>query len=74
LNAITAPTLVLIGEHDVHYMQQVADFLTDNIAGARKVVLTNTAHMPPIEVPDEFNRVVLEFLTTVAASGGAGRS
>jgi pimeloyl-ACP methyl ester carboxylesterase len=74
LGSITAPTLVVIGEHDVAYMQQVADYLAENIAGARKVVLHGTAHMPPIEVPDEFNRVVLEFLTTVAASAGARRS
>jgi pimeloyl-ACP methyl ester carboxylesterase len=39
----------------------VADALTAGIAGARKVVIDGTAHLPNMEKPKEFNRLVLEF-------------
>jgi pimeloyl-ACP methyl ester carboxylesterase len=32
------------------------------IPGARKVVVEGTAHFPNMERPDEFNRIVMEFL------------
>lgn len=39
-----------------------AERLAAGIAGARKVVLADVAHLPPLEHPAEFNRLVLDFL------------
>jgi 3-oxoadipate enol-lactonase len=36
--------------------------LSSRIPGAEKVVMRNTAHVPSMERPDEFNRLVLGFL------------
>jgi pimeloyl-ACP methyl ester carboxylesterase len=62
LGEIAVPTLVLIGDQDVSAIQAIAEKLATTIPGARKVVLTNTAHVPNMEQPEVFNRLVLEFL------------
>ena len=62
LGEITAPTLVLIGDLDEPACVRIADKLTQGIPGARKVLFPGVAHMIPMEAPEMFNRVVLEFL------------
>jgi hypothetical protein len=40
----------------------VAKLLASNIHGAQKAILPNTAHLPNMEKPEQFNQIVLEFL------------
>jgi pimeloyl-ACP methyl ester carboxylesterase len=61
LNEIAAPTLVVVGSHDVEEFRAISDRLAAEIPGARKAVLA-AAHLPALERPDEFNRLVLDFL------------
>jgi 3-oxoadipate enol-lactonase len=68
LGEIGVPTLVLVGEHDRPDMHAMAEALAGGIPGAERVVLAATAHLPSMERPDEFNRVVLEFLAELAGS------
>jgi pimeloyl-ACP methyl ester carboxylesterase len=65
LGEITAPTLVMVGDRDIPHLQQIADVLATGIAGARKVVMPNTAHVPNMEQPALFNQLVLDFLAGV---------
>jgi pimeloyl-ACP methyl ester carboxylesterase len=65
LGEIGVPTLVIVGDRDVPDIQRVADALVAGIAGARKVVMRDTAHVPNMEQPAEFNRLVLDFLASV---------
>jgi pimeloyl-ACP methyl ester carboxylesterase len=62
LNEISAPTLVIVGDADLEPIRETADLLASSIAGARKVVIHDAAHLPNLEHPEEFNRIVLEFL------------
>jgi pimeloyl-ACP methyl ester carboxylesterase len=64
LGEIAVPTLVVVGEKDVDDFKQIAGVLVENIPGARKVAMPNTAHLPPLEHPEEFNRILLDFLHT----------
>ena len=64
LGDITIPTLIVIGDADVHDIKQIADVLAEGIPGARKVTLPDTAHMIPLERPQEFNRILQDFLQT----------
>ena len=64
LNEITAPTLVVIGDEDIPSVFDNVDLVMDSIKGARKAVIHDAAHLPNLEHPDEFNRLVLDFLTT----------
>jgi pimeloyl-ACP methyl ester carboxylesterase len=62
LSEIHVPTLVIVGDQDVSDVQLTADRLAAEIPGARKVVMQGTAHVPNMEQPEEFNRIVLDFL------------
>jgi len=65
LSEIRVPTLVLIGEYDELATREVADALENNITDARKIVFPGTAHMIPLEQPQKFNEVLLNFLNEV---------
>jgi pimeloyl-ACP methyl ester carboxylesterase len=65
LNEICVPTLVIVGDRDVEDIRQAAEDLERGISGARLVVLPGVAHVPNMERPQEFNRLVLDFLSSV---------
>ena len=65
LEDIRAPTLAIVGDQDLSSMKEVTDLISSRVPGARKAVIRDTAHMPSMERPHEFNRVVLEFLDSV---------
>jgi pimeloyl-ACP methyl ester carboxylesterase len=62
LGEIKAPTLVIVGDHDLPDILKTADLLVSTISGARKAVIHDAAHLPNLEHPDKFNRLVLDFL------------
>ena len=64
LGSITAPTLVIVGEQDLLTPPWIAREVADAIPGARfEVILgAGSSHVVPIERPDEFNRLVSDFL------------
>jgi len=67
LSEIHVPTLVLVGEFDELSTLAMADKLARDIPHARKVVISDTAHMIPLEQPLVFNELVLTFLDKLAA-------
>jgi len=64
LQEMNQPTLVVIGELDVPEMFSVVDMLQNEISNARKVIMVGATHLPNMEKPAEFNRIVLDFLST----------
>jgi pimeloyl-ACP methyl ester carboxylesterase len=64
LGEIAVPTLILAGALDNPEILRAADVLAAKIRGARKTIIPNTAHVPNMEQPAAFNRLVLEFLST----------
>ncbi len=62
LSEIHVPTLIIVGDQDVRDILKIADILEKEIPGAKKVVIPGTAHHLNMEKPDEFNRIVLDFL------------
>jgi pimeloyl-ACP methyl ester carboxylesterase len=62
LSQIQAPTLVLVGDEDRPRTLAAADLLERDLPNARKTVVPGTAHLPNMERPQEFNRLVLDFL------------
>lgn len=61
LDSIKAPTLIVASEHDYSTVSQ-QEIHVARIPGAQLVVIPDSRHALPAEKPDEFNRVVLEFL------------
>jgi 3-oxoadipate enol-lactonase len=64
LGEIRVPTLVVAGDEDLPESKETADILARGIPGARKVIIANAAHVPNMEQPDEFNRIVIDFLVS----------
>ncbi|MDQ3575179.1 MAG: alpha/beta hydrolase [Actinomycetota bacterium] len=62
LDAIDVPTLVLVGAHDQPSPPEVAQAMHERIPGSRLAVLPNAGHLSNLEVPDAFNKALLEFL------------
>ena len=62
---VDAPTLVLVGEEDVRDMHEIAGRLERELPNARRASIANTAHVPSMERPREFDQFVLPFLQSV---------
>lgn len=58
---IDVPTLVIAGLQDPATPPEHADFLASNIPGA-KLASLDAAHLSNVELPEQFNAAVLEFL------------
>ena len=65
LSEIRAPTLVLVGEEDVPDIHAIAQRLATEILGARLETIAGAGHVPNMERPEQFDRLVLGFLETV---------
>lgn len=65
LKELRLPVLVVYGDRDVPYIQAAAAYMGAHIAGAQVVLMPNTAHLPNMERPDEFNQIVLNFFRTI---------
>ena len=62
LGEITVPTLVLPADHDPPEMEPIAVAVAERIPNARLVRIPETDHVINLRQPEEFDRVVLEFL------------
>jgi len=62
LGEIAAPALVVIGDHDEQDLVKLADRLAREIPNASLVTIANAAHLPSLEHPDQFNRILSDFL------------
>jgi 3-oxoadipate enol-lactonase len=63
LGEIKVPTLVIVGELDRPEMLEIADRLEAEIPNVRRETIPDTAHVPSMERPEEFDRLLLDFLS-----------
>jgi 3-oxoadipate enol-lactonase len=68
LAEVNVPTLVTWGDLDVPDVPAGGAAMVSGIAGARQHVFEGAAHMINLEFPDEFNRLVLDFLAEADSS------
>ena len=62
LGEVRAPTLVVVGELDQPDMVAIAQKLANEIPDARHQVLHEVAHLPQMEQPDAFAKLILDFV------------
>src|SRR3972149_433032 len=62
ISDIKAPTLIIVGEEDILIPLKYSKILHERIRGSKLVIFKDCGHVPPIEKPEAFNKVVLEFL------------
>jgi pimeloyl-ACP methyl ester carboxylesterase len=61
LAVITCPTLVVVGAEDTLTPPAEAAKMVAGVKGARLATIPGAGHLPNIENPAEFDRVLLEF-------------
>ncbi|HEX5467705.1 MAG TPA: alpha/beta fold hydrolase [Gaiellaceae bacterium] len=71
LGEIGVPTLVLVGRADVADMHELAARIHAGVPGAEHAVLDGAAHIPSMERPEAFSRLVLGFLARAVGTGAA---
>jgi 3-oxoadipate enol-lactonase len=62
LTDVSAPTLVVLGENDIPDFHLIAGVLAENIPNARRHIIPDCWHLPPIEKSEEFNDLLITFL------------
>jgi 3-oxoadipate enol-lactonase len=62
VSAITAPSLLISGRHDLVDFREIAVQLSGQLANARHLELTWAGHLPNLERPHVVNRVLIDFL------------
>lgn len=62
LPSIGVPTLIIVGADDAVAPPAAAREMKDAIPGARLEIIDDAAHLPNLERPDAFNRILAEFL------------
>jgi len=62
LGDLNVPALVLTGDDDVPDIHRIADRLAAGIPGAERATIAGAAHLPSLDRPEEFDRIVLDFL------------
>jgi pimeloyl-ACP methyl ester carboxylesterase len=68
LDEIQVPTLVVVGDGDIQQVQDQADYIAQHITGARRIILPHVAHVLNMEIPDQVNQIILDFLREVYPS------
>jgi pimeloyl-ACP methyl ester carboxylesterase len=66
LGEIAVPVWSVLGEHDEFIDLEHAKYIARSIPGARFVLLPEVSHFAPLQRPEAFNSVMLEFLGQVA--------
>ena len=61
IGAINAPTLVTVGELDLCLPARFSQAIVERIPNARLSVIPAVGHQPFQEVPDQYNRLLVEF-------------
>jgi len=65
LREIACPTLVIDGELDYRESHLFAELFAREIPGASRITLAGSAHLPPLDQPAVFNRIVGDFLAGI---------
>ena len=67
MNAIRVPTLLVWGENDPLVPLRYGEAMRQEIAGSKLEVIPRAAHVPMWDAAEDFNRVALAFIDSVAA-------
>jgi 2-hydroxy-6-oxonona-2,4-dienedioate hydrolase len=71
LGDLRIPVLVIVGEFDVPYIRAAGRHMVDTLANATQVEIADAAHLPNMDHPAEFQRIVMDFIAG-RARGKAG--
>jgi pimeloyl-ACP methyl ester carboxylesterase len=68
LSEVRVPVLIITGEYDEPYTHAAADYMLERLPVARKEIIRDAAHLPNMDHPEEFRRIVSDFLDDLTRS------
>jgi 3-oxoadipate enol-lactonase len=74
LGELRVPVLIVVGDLDQPDILRIADRLSLDVPGTRRVFMRGTAHLPSMEQPERFNAILREFLDGLTAPPARGVS
>lgn len=69
LESLNIPVLIVVGSHDTPYTLAAADYMKEKIKFANKITIEDAAHLPNMDQPHEFQKVVEKFLSSIPKGG-----
>ena len=64
LGEVRLPVLAIVGEFDIPYIRAAGQHVADNLADATRMDIADAAHLPNMDHPEEFQRIVAHFIET----------
>jgi len=62
LSKLTMPTLVVVGDRDKRDFREIGERIASEAPNARLEIVAGAGHLVAVERPDEFDRLLLDFL------------
>jgi len=63
LNEIDIPVLIIVGSQDIPYIHAAADYMDEGFKNSRVVIIEDAAHLPNMDQPVKFQRILTDFLS-----------
>ena len=65
LAELHVPVLVIIGDHDIPYIQAAAAYMLTHIPTAHRATIPDAGHLPNLDHPDRFMAAIVPFLASI---------
>ncbi len=65
LPTVDLPVLVVVGDRDLPQLVAAAEHLADKLSNRPAAIVADSAHLPPMDRPEAFNRLLSEFLAAI---------
>ena len=62
LKELDVPTLAIFGSNDIPYMRAAVKYMAKEIRNFQEAEIQNAAHLPNMDQPEEFQKIVCEFI------------
>lgn len=69
LESLNIPVLIVVGSHDTPYILADADYMKEKIKFAHKITFEDAAHLSNMDQPQEFQKAVEKFLSSISTGG-----
>jgi 2-hydroxy-6-oxonona-2,4-dienedioate hydrolase len=67
LDTLRTPVLVIVGANDLPFLLKAGEYMTQKIPSVRMALMQDAAHLPNMDHPEEFRRVVETFVADSAS-------
>ena len=58
------PTLIISADYNLDGCHEIADLMEEEISGSKKILIKNAGHCSNMNQPEEFNRILINFILT----------